>query len=124
MLEEIGFIPQLVKLIMFSVSLATLSLIWNCKKLYPFSPKRGLYPGDPLAPYLFVLCMEALNHRITQTAAEGTWKGIKASQNGPCLTHIFFADDLILFGEASSQQAKVMAYTLIAFFSDISKKNE
>lgn len=60
MLEEIGFIPQLVKLIMFSVSSANLSLLWNNEKLRPFSPKRGLRQGDLLALYLFVLCTEAL----------------------------------------------------------------
>lgn len=47
-LEDFGFPPATVKLIMFCVSCSSLSLLWNGSKLPPFSPKRGLRQGDPL----------------------------------------------------------------------------
>ncbi|CAN1193771.1 Putative ribonuclease H protein At1g65750 [Linum perenne] len=36
------------------------------------------------------------------------WKPITLSQDGVPLSHCFFADDLVLFGEASVQQARVV----------------
>jgi hypothetical protein len=37
------------------------------------------------------------------------WKPVKASRSGPFLSHFFFADDLVLFAEASIEQVQVNA---------------
>lgn len=36
------------------------------------------------------------------------WKGIKLAKNGPMITHLFFADDLVLFTEASLEKIIVV----------------
>lgn len=59
-----GFPPLIITLIMHCVSTSKLSLIWNGARLPPFAPTRGLRQGDPLSPYIFVLCMEKLSHAI------------------------------------------------------------
>lgn len=79
------------------VTNVTTSMLWNGEALEEFSPGRGLRQGDPLSPFLFVLHMERLSALINTKAEEGTWKGIKVSNNSPSLTHLFFANDLILF---------------------------
>lgn len=38
----------------------------------------------------------------------GLWKPIYASRGGPKLSNLFFADDIILFAEASIDQAMVV----------------
>ncbi|CAL8132777.1 unnamed protein product [Prunus armeniaca] len=80
-----------------------------------FSPSVGIRQGDPLAPYIFVLCMEKLSHIINDHVSSGTWKSVKVARNGPAISHLFFADDLILFGEASIHQAKLMKHCLDLF---------
>lgn len=76
--------------------------------LQSFRPTRGLRQGDPLSPYLFVMCMETLNHHIMPLVREGSWCHIRLSRGGMHVSHLFFADDLLLFGEASFSQAKLM----------------
>lgn len=43
------------------------------------------------------------------------WSVVSVNRGGPKLSHIFFDDDLLLFGEASFSQAQVMEHTLAQF---------
>lgn len=43
------------------------------------------------------------------------WKPIILSKDGPPITHLFFADDLLLFGEASTDQMGIMMHCLDTF---------
>ena len=80
-----------------------------------FKAGRGLRQGVPLSLYLFVLCMEKLSHLITSTVEIKQWKPIKVSQANPFISHIFFADDLMLFSEASRSQARILKKYLDKF---------
>ncbi|XP_010473926.1 PREDICTED: uncharacterized protein LOC104753360 [Camelina sativa] len=75
----------------------------------------GLSEGDPLSPFLFVLCMERLCHLIDRAVVNKQWKPISLSRGGPQLSHICFADDLILFAEASVAQIRVLRSVLEQF---------
>jgi hypothetical protein len=45
--------------------------------------------------------MDKLSHIILQAVEEGKWRGIQAGRTGPMISHLMFADDLLLFGEAT-----------------------
>lgn len=101
--------------IMQCVTGPEMNLLWNGERTPAFTPMRGLRQGDPLSPYLFVLCMERLCHLIDRSILEKKWKPISLSQGGPKLSHICFADDLILFAEASVSQICIIRNTLESF---------
>lgn len=80
-LQYFNFSDLWIDLIMNCVSNVSTSIIWNGEPLPEFSPQRGLRQGDPLSPYLFVLCMERLSHLINNKVENGKWKGIAVSRN-------------------------------------------
>lgn len=100
-LRAAGLSDSWVARIMQCVSGPSMSILWNGERTENFKPSRGLRQGDPLSPYLFVLCMERLCHMIDKAVIDKHWKPIKLYRGGPQLSHICFADDLILFAEAS-----------------------
>jgi hypothetical protein len=65
-LDIIGLSEKLANLLMYCIQSSKLSVLWNGEKLESFSPSRGIRQGDPIAPYLFVLCMEVLSMKIVQ----------------------------------------------------------
>lgn len=114
-LRAVGLTEGWVGKIMECVSGPSMSILWNGKKSESFKPSRGLRQGDPLSPYLFVMCMERLCQMINSTVMDKKWKPIKLSRGGPQLSHICFADDLILFAEASVSQVRVIREVLETF---------
>ena len=62
-----------------------------------FKPSRGLRQGDPLSPYLFLFCAKGLNAIIRGAALKGEIQGFSLCKKGPKITHLFFANDCLLF---------------------------
>lgn len=114
-LVEVGFNEIWVRNIMCCVETARLSIVWNREALDWIIPKRGIRQGDAISPYIFVLCIERLSHMIHSEVNKRKWRGIRTSRHGPLLTHLFFADDLVLFSEASQDQIKVIKECLDKF---------
>lgn len=72
-LLDFGFNRIIVKLVMHCVTSSSLSILWNGKHLPSFLPTRGLRQGDPLPPYLFVICTEKLSLAISEAATGKKW---------------------------------------------------
>lgn len=83
-------------------------VLLNGEKTENFKPNSGLCQGDPLFLYLFVLGMEKLSQLIQFFVDAKMWVLVKASRNGPRVSHVFFADDLILFPEVTVDNTKLM----------------
>ncbi|KAH9788525.1 reverse transcriptase domain-containing protein [Citrus sinensis] len=64
-LQLAGFPIQLSRLIMECVTTVKMSILWNGEVTEEFSPGRGIRQGDPLSPYIFVLCIERLSHEAS-----------------------------------------------------------
>ncbi|RDX79807.1 putative mitochondrial protein, partial [Mucuna pruriens] len=79
-------------------------MLWNDEALNEFCPSRGIRQGDHISPYLFVLCMECLSHLIQSAVNNGYWKHLFLSRRALKLSHLYFANDLILFAKASHDQ--------------------
>lgn len=117
-LASLGIPTVLQKVILHYMSSTTLSVNWNGSSTDAFKSSRGIRQGDPISPYLFVLCLERLGHMIKDVVASGVWKPFCFRRgNSPKLSHICFTDDLILVAEASSNQVQVVRGILDRFCS-------
>lgn len=69
-----------------------------------------------LSHYLFVLCIEVLSQQIKTEVEVEEWQGIKLSRGDPTPSHLCFADNILLLGEASDQQTDIKERVLRNFF--------
>ena len=107
------------KLIMRCVNSVALNLCVSGEKIASIAPERGLRQGDPLSPYLFILIVEVLSCMINKNLTLKELKGIKLSNTCPELSHIFFADDALLFMSAESENCMKLA-ALLKLYCDAS----
>ncbi|KAA3473888.1 Retrovirus-related Pol polyprotein LINE-1 [Gossypium australe] len=97
------------------VTSSYMQLLWNGALLDKFIPSRRVRQGDPLSPYLFVLVMERLGHMIEATMERGSWEPLLLSRKGPISSHLFFANDLMLFCRADDKDVDCLNHVLNSF---------
>ena len=113
--ERLGFDGKWISLIMQCISSVSYSVIINGEAYGSIIPTRGLKQGDRLFPGLFLLCAEGLSALIHQAACTQALQGISICRGRPNITHLFFADDSLLFCKASAQQCLELVQILNSY---------
>ncbi|KAK6138841.1 hypothetical protein DH2020_027414 [Rehmannia glutinosa] len=104
-LTKMGFSRTFVSWIFAYINSASFSFMVKGEACGWVLPNRGIRQGDPLSPYLFLIISEAFSNLISQAKVAGRLTGIRISRAAPVVTHLFSADDALLFNEASEEQA-------------------
>ncbi|KAL2892883.1 hypothetical protein RDABS01_008792 [Bienertia sinuspersici] len=92
-----------------------LAVLVNGSPTEKFSPSAGMRQGDPLSPYIFLLCMEVLSRKIASLQLNGVIKGIEINRKGERISHLFFADDALFYFEATPNSCNIIRDTLEEF---------
>ena len=100
-MQRLGFHPKWIKLIMQCVSTVTYSFLINGSPRGSVKPSRGIRQGDPLSPYIFIMCSEVLSGLCNRAQADGTLVGIQVARGCPQVNHLLFADDTMFFTRAN-----------------------
>lgn len=103
---------------MSCISSSSVSILVNGDHTDYFKPPRGIRQGDPISPYIFILCMEMLSRKIEEEIRNKTWYPIKISKKGPKMSHLFFANDIILMNTANYRNVECI-HSLIVFLQTI-----
>jgi hypothetical protein len=97
----LGFPEAWCKLVMKCVTSVTFSVKVNGALSPPFKPTRGIRQGDPISPYLFLLCAEGLTCMLKAKGPQFLSRGIRVSCQAPWISHLLFADDCLIFTQAN-----------------------
>ena len=112
---RLGFHPTWVNLIMQCVSSVSYSFLINGSPRGRVKPTRGIRQGDPLSPYIFIMCSEVLSGLCNRAQEDGSLKGIKVARGSPRLNHLLFADDTIFFVKASQESSATLQALLTRY---------
>ncbi|KAJ9545526.1 hypothetical protein OSB04_025233 [Centaurea solstitialis] len=115
MLTAFGFSSRWIKLISLCVESVKYFIRVNDDLVGPVIPQRGLRQGDPLSPYLFILCMEGLSAFLKYEEAGGRLHGCRVARGSPAVTHLFFADDAFIFCRASIDEIRRIKHILSTY---------
>ena len=96
MLIKLGFHNKWVSLLMKCVRSVTYRVKVNGDLTEVIYPQRGLRQGDPLSPYLFLICAEGFSSLLHTAEDQGLIEGIQICPGAPSVPHLLFADDSFL----------------------------
>ena len=88
-LLDAGLPATMVKIIMDCIISPFMQILWNGETTSEFYPSRGIQQGDPISPYIFVLCIERLAQGINAKVNSGNWKTIARQIRNPSLAFVF-----------------------------------
>ncbi len=108
-MRRMGFAERWISLIMECIRTVQYSVLIDGVPKGFIIPSQGIQQGDPLSAYMFLLCAEGLSVLFHKAGFLGNLKGIQSCPRGPWVSHLFFADDSLLFGQATlSECLKIM----------------
>ena len=79
-----------------------------------FPGQKGLRQGDPISSLLFVIAMDVLSKMLDRGAIEGRF-GIHPECDAPLITHLSFADDVLIFFDGSKDSLRGILQILEEF---------
>lgn len=91
------------------VSSISYSFLINREQLGSITPSRGIKLGDPLSPFLFLICVKPLllcwmlNYKN-----RGFIQGVQIVISAPSITHLMFADDYLFLFKATTSSCQAL----------------
>ncbi|KAL8096595.1 hypothetical protein AgCh_037529 [Apium graveolens] len=91
--------------------------VMNCVKSVSYSflrdgdvfgeiiPQRGVRQGDPISPFMYIICAEGLSGMIRVHEECGLLYGRKIANKAPSISHLLFAYDCYFFLKAKKSEA-------------------
>lgn len=83
--------------------------LWKSKVL------REIRQGDPLSPYIFILCSQVLYGLCDKAGRTGSFQGIRVVRGNPRINHFLFTDDTMFFTQASQKSCETLTNIFLEY---------
>jgi len=106
-MNGLGFPDMFTQWVMSCVRTVSYSNVVNGQATQNFAAAKGLRQGDPISPFLFAIAMEYLSRLLKGLKEETNFKyHPKCSKLD--ITHLCFADDLLIFSRGDLNYIKAL----------------
>ena len=105
-MRKLGFHERWIGLIMRCITTVSYSVLINEVAHGNIVPSRGLHQGDPLSSYMFLLCADGFSSLINKVVRSQAMNGLSICRGYPMISHLFFANDSLLFCKVNSQECQ------------------
>ena len=119
---RLGFQERWISLMMMCVNSVSYSVLMNGEPKGRIFPTRGLRQRDTISPYLFLLCAEGLSAMLRRVESGGIPRGISVCRQAPVVSHLLFANDYIVFCNASKEEGVRVTKILEIYESESGQK--
>lgn len=119
MMERFGFNQIWIQRVMTFISSASYTFLHDGEQFGRVIPGRGVRQGDPMSPYIYIMCVEGLSAIICRNEEAGLIHGCRIAKEAPVISHLLFEDDCYLFFKATKAEAGVMK-RILSRYAEIS----
>ncbi|XP_042964784.1 uncharacterized protein LOC122299013 [Carya illinoinensis] len=117
-----GFSMQFCDLIKSCVSSPWFSVTMNGVSKGFFKGERGLRQGDPISPYLFIVVEDIFSRLLKGRFQQGLIRPYHHHRNAPLITHLLYADDIVIFANGNTSSLKNISKALEVYENGRAKR--
>ena len=121
-MHHLGLDEKRIYIIISCLKSVSYLVLLNGQPVGSIKPSRGLFLGDLLSPYLFLLCALGLQSLIRKAEVSDDIKGVAICRNGPRVSHLFFANDNVLFCRATEAKCHRILETFVVYERGLGQK--
>ncbi|GKB78808.1 putative RNA-directed DNA polymerase, eukaryota, reverse transcriptase zinc-binding domain protein [Tanacetum coccineum] len=114
-MEQMGFSNKWRKWIHSCLNSVYTSVLVNGTPTKEFKNQKGLRQGDPLSPFLFINAIKALHVSLQEAKSKILFEGVKVGYNKVDISHLQYADDALILGKWSHENANNLCRILRCF---------
>jgi len=107
-MQEMGFHQTWISWNLQCISTVSYSFLLNSSAQGAVTPETWLRQGNPLSPYMFIICSEVLSGLCRKAQQNDALSGLRVSKGSPRVNHLLFADDTMFFCRSDPKSCKTL----------------
>jgi hypothetical protein len=119
MMRKLGFREDWIVRVMKCVTSVNYRIKVNNSLSDTIIPQRGLRQGDPLSPYLFLICGEAFSCLLNKAEEDGRLQGVSVCASTPSFNHLLFVDDSLILLKVNEENSAHLQ-NILSLYEDCS----